>query len=311
MGVNLVYGAFRLSHQPEVLLESLIDGLSRERVELDMVKFTGPDFLGVDNRLLSLWLVKQGMANAALFTPQGDVIQPVEALYKRPILVERGSFRPVTQVAIDMLQAAQDRFIQDAHEGAESPVVLLEITMKNLLHTSDHDPQDFLARVDCLGALGKTVLVSNFGEYYRLAGYLFRCTKKPIGIAMGIPGLREVFDEKYYVDLDGGILESFGRLFKNALKFYVYPALDRQSGQIITARNLPVAPRLRHLYCHLLENGCIADLHSPRAQYPSYSTREVLEKMISGDPQWESIVPPPAARIIKERNLFGARAIRG
>jgi hypothetical protein len=305
MGVNLVYGALSLSDRPEFLLESLIDGLSRNRVELDLVKFSGPDFRGVDNRLMSLWLVQKGLANAAMFTAEGEVIQPAEALHNKPILVERGSFRPVTNVAIDMLELARTRFTQEPQAPAEDIVVLMEITMKNLLTHGSLDAQDFLARVDCLGALGKTVLISDYGEYYRLAGYLFRYTKKKIGIAMGIPSLREIFDEKYYADLEGGILESFGRLFKNALKLYVYPRQDPTTGALLTATNLQVAPRLRHLFAYLMENGGIEDLYCTEGRYQPLSSQEVLNKITARDPAWETMVPPAVARMIQERKLFG------
>src|SRR5204863_242615 len=239
-----IYGAVYLHHDPPALVNSLMDNLTQDRVEVDMIKFSGPDFQSVDNRVMSLELVQQGLANAAMFTADGEVVQAAEILYKKPILVERGSFRPVTKVTVDMLECAQAQFVQEPQVQGEEIVVLMEMTLKNLTDSGVIDHKDFLDRVDLLGSLGKTVLISNYGEFYRLAAYLFRYTKKMIAVAMGVPTLKELFEEKYYTDLEGGILESFGRLFKNALKLYVYPYKDPTTGAVITAENLRVAPNL-------------------------------------------------------------------
>jgi len=218
MGVNLAHGANYLHDDPEALIISLLDSLTNERVEVDMIEFSGPDFEKVDNRLMSLKLVQNGLTQVAMFTASGEVVQPADALYKKTILIERGSFRPATNVSVDMLRCAQAQFIQEPRVQGEQIVTIMEMTLKNLIDGDKIDHQDFIDRADILCALGKTVLISNFAEYHRLAAYLFRHTKKMIGIVMGVPTLRELFDEKYYADLEGGILESFGRLFKNDLK---------------------------------------------------------------------------------------------
>ncbi|HEV8544483.1 MAG TPA: TonB-dependent receptor [Verrucomicrobiae bacterium] len=305
MGVNLVYGAVYEFADPVTLLKSLLDSLTRERVEVDMIKFSGAAFGNVDNRLMSLQLVETGLANSAMFTADGEVVQAAEVLYKKAILVERGSFRPVTRTTLDMLNCAQAQFIQEPGVQGEEIVVLMEMTMRNLTTEGGIDQKDFLERVDLLCKLGKSVLISNYGEYYRLAQYLFRYTKKMIGIAMGIPSLRELFEEKYYADLEGGILESFGRLFKNALKLYVYPFQDATTGSIISANNLRVAPHLQHLYAYLVENFFIQAIKDYNECYLPIFSRDVLARIKDGDAGWEIMVPPQVASIIKERKLFG------
>lgn len=305
MGVNVIFGALYHHNDPRTLIESLMDNLTTDRVEVDMIKFSGQAFEKVDNRLMSLELVRQGLSNAAMFTADGEVVQPAEVLYKKPILVERGSFRPVTKVTLDMLECAQAQFVQEPAVQGEKVVVLMEMTLKNLTTESGIDYKDFLDRIDLLGSLGKNVLISNYGEFYRLAAYLFRYTKKMIGIVMGVPTLRELFEEKYYTDLEGGILESFGRLFKNALKLYVYPCRDSASGSLITADNLRVAPNLRHLYAYMVENLYIQAIQDfNEACLPIFS-RDVLAKIRQGDGSWESMVPPQVATLIKGRKLFG------
>lgn len=305
LGVNLVYGALYHSDDVNVFLKSLLDDLTVDRVEVDMIKLSGPAFATVDNRLMTLRLVQDGLTNAAMFTANGEVVQAAEMLYKKPILVERGSFRPVTHVTLDMLNNAQAQFVQEPGVQGEDIVVLMEMTLKNLTDAGEINPQDFLDRVDILGTLGKGVLISNYGAYFRLASYLFRHTKKNIGLVMGVPSLREIFEEKYYADLEGGILESFGRLFKNELKLYVYPLRDPATGSIITARNLRVAPHLQHLYDYLIENNYIQPIRDYRPEYLPIFSPDVLAKLKTGDATWEKMVPTQVAQIIKERKLLG------
>ena len=223
IGVNLVYGAFYYINDQDRFIRSLADNLTVDRIEVDMINFAGPLFSEVDNRIVSLKLVECGLTNAVMFSPKGEVLQPSEVLYKKAILVERGSFRPVTLVSQDMLRCALTEFLLEPGVNAEDVVVLMEITMANLLASGNIDHQDFLSRVDTLAAIGNNVLISNYLEFYRLIAYFRRYTKQMVGMAMGINSLLEVFNEKYYENLEGGILESFGRLFRNSVKLYIYP----------------------------------------------------------------------------------------
>jgi hypothetical protein len=307
VGVNLVHGGIYLYGDPGTLINSLADNVGLERIEIDMIQFSGPAFAHVDNRLMALKLVQGGLTNAALFTADGQVIQPADAFFKKCILVERGSFRPVTKVTLDMLKCAQTDFVQEPNVRGGDVLTLMEMTLKNLTEGDKIDHQDFLDRVDILGAMGKTVLISNFGEYHRLAAYFFRYTKKMIGVVMGVPTLKELFDEKYYTDLSGGILESFGRMFKNDLKLYVYPLLEVKNGSLITAANLRVAPNLRHLHAYLVENRYIESLRDYDEKVLPIFSRDVLQRLRAGDREWETMVPQQVAKIIRERKLFGCK----
>jgi len=309
IGVNLVFGALFQHADPTAIIASLLDGVTSERGEIDMIEFSGPAFAGVDNRLMSLELVRHGLTHAAMFAADGRVVQPSDALYKKCVLIERGSFRPATKVTVDMLRCAQAQFIQEPGVLGEDVVVLFEMTLKNLREEAGGiSAQDFLDRADILATLGRTVLISNYGEYHRLAAYLFRYTKKAIGIVMGVPTLRDLFDESYYADLEGGILESFGRLFKNDLKIYAYPLLDAKTQSLITAGNLRVAPHLRHLCEYLVENRLIESLRDVDEQCLRIYSRDVLAKIRNGDAGWEAMTPPAVAELIKRRGLLGYRA---
>ncbi len=305
IGVNLIYGALYLHEDPSALIDSLLDNLTTDRIEVDMAKFSGPAFKNVDNRIIALQLVQKGLTKAAMFNSQGEVIQAADMLYKKSIIVERGSFRPITKTTVDMLNCATAQFVQEPKVQNEEVLVLMEMTLKNLTDGDKIDHQDFLDRVDCLTALGKNVLISNYLEYHRLAQYLFLYTKKMIGIAMGVPSLKDLFDEKYYTDLEGGILESLGRLFKNDLKLYVYPVQEKQTGALITAGNLRVAPHLRHLYAYLIENRVIESLRDIDDKCLPIFSRDVLAKIRGGDETWKTMVPKEVAQLISERKLLG------
>jgi hypothetical protein len=303
IGVNLIHGAFFLHGEPELLIESLLDSLSPERIEVDMIKFLGPYFRNLDNRLMALQLVEKGLSNAALLAANGEVYQPSEFFHKKPVLIERGSFRPITNVTLDMHAGARNQF--QASVGAGDIVEVFEITTNNLLASGVIDPRDFLARAELIHSVGRAVLISNYAEYYRLAAYLWRYTQEKIGIVMGIPNLREIFNEKYYEKLDGGILESFGRLFKNGLKLYVYPSRDSASDEIITVENLQVDANLSSLYRHLVENGDVEGIKEYKTEFLNIFSRNVLNKIHSGDSSWEQMVPPEVAALIKEKRFFG------
>jgi hypothetical protein len=306
IGVNLLYGAF-YHPQPEKVISSLQENLTPGRIEVDMIKFFGPLFQSVDNRLMSLQLVSQGLTSAVMFKADGDTVQPAEVFYKKAILVERGSFRPITYATNDMLDGACRVFLEQSASSKDDLVVLMEMTLENLLTGGQLDHADFLARIDILGALGRTVLISKFREYYRLAGYLFRYTNKPIGLVMGVPSLLEIFNEKYYTNLEGGILEALGRMFKGGLKLYVYPMIDEVSGKIVTATQIEVAPNLRSLFQYLIDNQCVQEITDYHPEYLRIHPPDVLAKLQSGDSRWEQMVPPEVAHIIKRREFFGYR----
>lgn len=331
IGVNLIYGAFIYNHDYKVFIESLADNLGNARIEVDMITFKGPAFEHLDNRILSLQLVQQGLTNAVIFSPDGSVLQPSEVLYKKCILLERGSFRPITHINIDMISCAGAQLMQEPQVVGEEIVVLLEITINNLF-ASGFDLDDFIARIDIISALGYTVLISNYQEYYRLSAYFRRYTQKMIGLAVGINHLLAIFDERYYESLDGGLLEACGRLFKDNVKLYVYPmhakafqhylelghpnpseGKDTKASSyespgtkdiLITADNLQLQPSIRHLYLYLKENNYIEAMHGVDTSRLNIFSRDVLKLIQEGKAGWEDAIPGKVAEIIKERNLF-------
>ena len=243
-----------------------------------------------------------------MFTAKGEAVQWAEVLYKKPVLVQRGSFHPVTNATLDVLERALEQFVQEPELQGETPVVLMEMTLRHLTTGEGIDDQDFLQRADMLSALGKTVLISNFRRFHRLAAYLSRYTKRPIGLALGASKLAEIFDESFYNESEGGLLGGLGQLFKNPARLYVYPHLDLATGHKLTVENFPVPPHLKHLYAHLLENRFIQGIANFNPDLLSIRSRDVMAKIQSGDASWEQLVPPVIAEIIKRDSLFGYRA---
>ncbi|MFV9614313.1 MAG: TonB-dependent receptor [Gammaproteobacteria bacterium] len=310
LGVNLIYGAHYFYHDPIRLLTSLMDGLSDELLAINMIDFEGPAYASVDNRLMALYLVKYGLTHAAMFNADGKLVQPSDALYKKSVLVERSRFRPPTLLNLNVLDSAYDAFIKEPDVDPDEIVVLSEMTLLNL-RDRDGDEleedvciEDFLHRVDILCALNKNVLISNFGKFYKLSQYLYRRTSKPVAIALGIPNLLNIFNEKYYADLNGGILESFGLLFRNDMRLYVSPFIDEDSAELVDVHNVKIKKHLRHLYLHLIENEYIKGLETINKEYLSIKSDEVMDKIRSGDASWSESVPDEVFSIISKRGLF-------
>jgi hypothetical protein len=309
LGVNLIHGAFFTRQDPSALIGSLMDDLSRGRVEVDMIKLSGPAFSGVDNRLMALQLVEQGLTDAAMLEASGDVVQPSEVLHKRPILVERGSFRPATKLTLDLLGRAREQFLEEPSVAGQEPIVLAEMTLRSLMPGRDVGHTDFLARADILRALGLDVLISRFEPYYQLAEYLAGYTDRLIGMAVGLPSVRQIADEQYYSDLPGGVLEAAGRLFKRSVKLYVYPTRDPVSGQIHSVEDAPIPAPWRHLRDLLLEIGRIEPIRRYDEEYLSIRTPDVLARIEAGDEAWDAMVPAAVAVTIRTKRLFGYHAI--
>lgn len=304
LGVNLLYGCYFFHHKPQEILLSLYDNLVRDQVEIDTIQMMGPDFEKVDNRLLSLQLVKNGMTDAVIFSPDGRNLQAADVLYKKNILALRGSFRPVTKVNIDMIMKGMKLFEKEYRVDQENIQVLFEITLNNLRAEGDINEQDFLDRADILCSLGQTVLVSNYSKYYKLVEYFSKYTSKRMGIIMGTNMLMELFNEKYYRDINGGILEAFGILFSRDMKIYLYPWKDSH-GHMLTTKNCPIHPRLKPLFDYLVYNKRLVDISDYRSDVIDIYSKDVLEMIKHGHGGWEDMVPAYVDTIIKQNRLFG------
>jgi hypothetical protein len=304
MGTNLIYGAFYKNDQPKKLLKYLYDHIDKDAIEIDTINFSGPNFEGVDNRLMSLQLVKKGMTEAVMFNPDGNNILPARELYKKNILALRGSFRPVTKVNIDMFEKSLEVFLQEQEVKENKTVVIFEITLSNLISQGEIDEKDFMDRAKLLCSLGHIVMISNFKEYYRLVDYLSQYTKKQMALAMGVNSFVDVFDENYYKDISGGILEAFGKMFYNNLKVYLYPMKNDQ-GDIVTSNNLKLHPRMKDFYKFFKYNGKVVDIYDYELEYLDVFSREILKQIKNNEKGWDQHLPEGISEMIVKNKMFG------
>lgn len=305
LGTNLIYGAYYKYNEPKKLLRYLYDHIDKDQLEIDTINFSGPDFKNVDNRLMSLQLLKNGMTDAVMFAPDGNNVLPARVLYKKNILAFRGSFRPVTKVNMDMYEKSYEMFLNENKVKKEKTQVVFEITLSNLRASGGEiDEQDFMDRARLLCSLGQTVLISNFQEYYKLVEYFNLYSKNRMGLAMGVNNLIDIFDEKYYRHLSGGILEAFGKLFYKDLKVYIYPMLN-ENNSMTTIDDLRVHPRMKELYKFFKFNGKLVNIKNYDPEILNIFSRTVLNMINKDEQGWEEMLPEGVAEIIKEQKLFG------
>lgn len=304
IGTNLIHACFNETN-PKVILQHLYDNLSRDNFEIDMVEVLGDDFEKIDNRLLSLTLVKENMTNAVIFTPDGRNKYPSDILHKKNILTLRGSFRPVTKVNIDMLSNGLAKFKENKKVDEDNIQILIEITLSNLKAEGEVNERDFLDRADILCSLGYTVMISNYKKYYKLTEYLSQYTNARMGLIIGVDNLVSMFEEKYYRNLNGGIMEAFGIIVTRDIKIYLYPYQPDINHELQNSSNIPIHPRAKSIYNYLYSNKRIEDIEY-NSEFLNIFSKDVLNKIKSGEVgTWEHMVPDGVADIIKERSLFG------
>jgi hypothetical protein len=305
LGVNLIFACFYYHDKPNIFLQSLLDNLDTDRIEITMARMTGPDLEYVDNRLLCVQLVKNGMTPAVMFDRKGDVHQPSDFLYKKNALVLRGRFRPITYVGFDILKTSYALFKEDKNFSPKNTLQICEITLNNLLEEGEINERDFLDRVDLLNGMGQNVLVSNFQEFYKLVDYFNRFKLLNLRVILGVPTFKKVLEKKYYVNLRGGILEAMGRMFPENTRFYIYPALDRKTGKIILVDDIEMEADVRHIFNYLVDNRKIRNLRQAKIEWLHITPDDVLRLMNDKDSQWEKMVPKYVSRRIKALKIFG------
>jgi len=304
LGVNLVYAVFRYSEQPEELMESLLDNL-QGRVKIDMVRLTGPDFDHIDNRLLSLMLVKHGLTDVAMFGPNGQNVHGSEFLYRRHVMIVRGSFRPATLVNMDMIETAYRMFRDEKEVDAKKSFLLTEITLSNLRSDGELDYKDFLDRAVLLNELGQTVMITDCDEHQQVVEYLSDFKVSTVGLVVGVQVLLELINRTYYDNMDGRLLTAFGELFTKTVRVYVYPAMQEGSDELMKVDNVPIPEGVKFLFRHLVDNRQIVDIEGYDHELLHIFSKEVLRLIRTGAAAWEEMVPRRVSKLIKEKYLFG------
>ncbi len=306
LGVNLIHAAFFYNDDLDKFLDNLVHRLPRDRMEIDMLRVSGPDFENTDNRIIALNLVKRGMTDATMFDLCGNVLQPATALYKRNILLMRGRFRPVTKVHIDMIETGLNHFMLEDEVESENVSVIFELTLKDLTADGKILDKDFVDRAELLGSLGYTVMISNYLKHYKMVDYLASIAKeKKMGVILGIYNLHSIFDERYYDNLPGGLLEAFGRGFGHNVKLFVYPAIDVESGEMYSLENLRIPKHLNGLLQYMKDNDKLEAIEEFDPKLLSIMSDDVLSKIKANATNWEDDVPEQVVKAIKYYELFG------
>ena len=311
LGTNLIYACFHHHQYPNTFLQSLLDSLSREQIEITMIRMKGPDLDYVDNRILGVQLVKNKMTPAIIFNADGELQQPANMLYKKNVMAFRGNFRPITYTGLDMIKSSYRIFKKDPDHHKGQTITLCEMTLNNLLEDGDFSEQDFLDRVDILNGIGQNVMVSNYKYYYKLADYFSQFRIKNLRIVIGFPTLEKVLEKDYYTDLKGGILEAFGKLFTANMKLYVYPFLDTKTNKLKSSRDISLPKDVGYLYEYLIENKQILDIDNANTHKMSYSATDVVSLIKKGDDEWKTMVSKYVSDQITNKGLFGCKGERG
>lgn len=304
VGVNLIFAATQLGADSSTIIRTLADGLTTNRIEVDMIQFEGEGYAGVDNRLMSFRLVEERLTNAVLFSPAG-VVQPSEILRKKPVLTMRGRFHPFTLTHADMLQCARAQFAQEPANAGKEFLTLAEIPLDVLQQDGKTNDADLLARLDVLAALGQNALITNYSDYFRLSSYFQRYTREMVGLALGMTELSALFTESNHEHLDGGILEALGRLFKSGVRLYLYPRRDATTGVLVTAKNFQVSPGLQGLYDYLLENRLLVGMAGWDERAVGLATQGVEAKIRADEPGWGDLLPQGTAEVLRRHGAFG------
>ena len=303
LGVNLIYACFHYIENSNDFLQSLMDNLDNHRIDVNMVRMSGPDLNHIDNRLLGVQLVKNGMTQAVVFDKDGNVQQPSDMLYKKDIIVIRGSFRPITYVGFDMIKTSYQHFKRAPGFNKDNTLTLCEITLNNLMSEGNFDEADFLSRVDILNGMRQNVLISNYKYFYRLVDHLNQFKLGRIRVVMGAPTLENILQKKYYNDLTGGILEAFGRLFAENVKLYIYPLLDKN--EIVDSKKIKIDDEIKFLFQYLVSKDQIIDLENVNPRWNGMSSHQVLKMIQQKDHSWEDMMPKYIVKFIKSKHLFG------
>jgi hypothetical protein len=304
LGVNLIYACKHHYDKPNAFLQSLTDNLSTDRFRITMMKMSGPDLEYVDNRLLGVQLVRNGMTHAIMFDKTGNIQQPSDMLYKKNVLAFRGTFKPITYITKDILRKSLNLFQKDEDYNADNTLFFCEMTTNNLLAEGELDERDFLERVNMLNLIGQNVMVSDIREYFKLVEFFGQFKLKKLRLVIGVPTLEKVVDKRFYKDLKGGILEAVGKMFPKHMKLYIYPTARKGTKEMVTSENINMDDDVRYLYDYLKANRFILDLDSSMSEQLHVKAREVLKMIRSNNSDWEKFVPMVVAKVIKEKSLF-------
>ena len=305
IGINLIYAVLGNVTDPREIIATLLDNLDTDRVEVDYVHVEGRDFEWCDNRLLNLLLVSNNMTPAVMFDENGRVQQPADMLYKKNVLLMRGHFRPISNLALEFFDDSLEMFKRDEDYRPDNTIAFCEISLKYLFQNEQLDEIDFLHRVDLLNMAGKCVMVSNFYRYFKLVDYFAQFKMIKLRIVLGLNTFDRIFHESQYTDLRGGMLQAMGTLFHENVKLYLYPFTNINSGDIIYPDDEHFHDEYKALWQYLRRTRKILVLNGISAGQLRITPDRITKMILRADEKLSAYLPEKVYNHIKNKKLFG------
>lgn len=265
LGVNLVYAAFYLYHNPRQMVESLTDNLSKGSVEIDLVRVNGKVFEGLDDISVNLFLIQKGFSPAAFFEPDGKAKQAKDHMYKKHIMILRTRFKQKNLPDFGLFEHAVNQYESKKNISRKDLITVVELTLNNLMNRASEEDNEFLNdiadRTREILAMGYPVIITNFNRHNKLAKYLSMAKPLSVGITTSINNLRYIFhSENYASGYTDELLAYISDLFSRNVKLLAYPYQDPKTKEIITSKTLPVSAEAKPLYDFLIQNNYIIDV---------------------------------------------------
>lgn len=297
LGVNLIEAAFYQLKNPEKFIDCFIENIKKDQIVIDVLKFSGPDLRHFDNVKMNLNLVSHGVSEAALFSPEMEVLNVGDAVYGKSLLIQRGTYHPVTNTHLDVLEKGLAQLKRDG--GNKDVLPILEITIPP---KTEVDVNDFYRRVEAISKLGYHTLISQFHLFYKLKHFFRVYNQKPLAIVIEASKLPKIFDKEHYKDLEGGALEGLGKLLDSQTKLYVYPHKTEKLCQ--TARTFFPPPDIKDIYVHFLNLGQVQDISGCDEASVYWHSEDIRKLIKKKDKSWEKLVPTKMAELIKKNKDY-------
>ena len=289
LGVNLMYSCFYERKNTDDFLAGLFDQIKEGSIAIDIIEFSGDEFKKYDPILFNLKLVHQGWSEAILVDASGVLQNPGDFLYDRPLLIQRGSYNPVTNTHLDIFKRGLAHFQKEFNLKSTDVLGFFEFLLDNRAKGSKLTPEDALHRVQMITALGIPALITRFTLFYQLKEFVRLNTPKPLGIVISAAYLDKLFDVNFYLDLSGSLLEGLGKLLGRFSRIYVYP--HKTNEICLLTKSFFPKPEVKNIYAHFIQNNNIQDI-AGCDEINEYISSEDVNKLIKkNDKSWKKLVP--------------------
>lgn len=296
-GVNLLHSCFYKNNQPDLFQTGLFEQIKDGALAIDVAHFSGPAFQHFDEITFNINLAQSGWSEAIYIDEQGQLQNPADALWDKNILIQRGFFKPVTKTHLDISKRGVTHFCTEFSVKPSEVKTVFEFTLNNRLKNTEIKTDEALTRIKMIQALGLPVLVSKFTLFYKLKEFLRLTTKKPISIVIGATHLEKLFDESFYFDLSGGILEGMGKLLSDQTRLYIYP--HKTKDICLLSKSFFPKPNVSHIYKHFIENKLIQDIAGCDEISEFIHSDDILKMIERNDFNWKKYVPEAIHNMVK------------